>query len=238
MLVSQTACFSRGNGLAAPDAFVLSAGLWHMLHTTDVQLFRHDLAQLRDAAASFLAKAVQVRAACVLCKCPPDPCLMPGTRGVVMQAPPVSYFSISEVYPPKLKTEDKREHLTPARVDAYNRAIANSAILSPDGPFHLIDIHGLTQGALPNYARPLHAHLMHSCIFDINGSSVCTYHGSSTSGMQSCTFDINSNSVCAHQRSSTSGMQHGGNAYKQQCSAPAPGLWALSLRRVRPRVHP
>ena len=66
-----------------------------------------------------------------------------------MQAPPVSYFSMSEVYPPKLKTEAKREHLTPARVDAYNSAIANSAVLSPDGPFHLIDIHSLTQGALP-----------------------------------------------------------------------------------------
>lgn len=47
--------------MAAPDAFVLSAGLWHMLHMTDVQLFSLDLVQLRDAAASFLAKAVQVR---------------------------------------------------------------------------------------------------------------------------------------------------------------------------------
>ena len=47
--------------MAAPDAFVLSAGLWHMLHVTDVQLFSHDLVQLRDAAASFLAQAVQVR---------------------------------------------------------------------------------------------------------------------------------------------------------------------------------
>ena len=72
----------------------------------------------------------------------------------VMQAPPVSYFSMSEVYPPKLKTEDKREHLTPARVDAYNSAIANSAVLSPDGPFHLIDIHSLTQGALPVCTAP------------------------------------------------------------------------------------
>lgn len=73
---------------------------------------------------------------------------------MVAQAPPVSYFSISEVYPPKLKTEDKREHLTPARVDAYNYAIANSAVLSPDGPFHLIDIHSLTRGALPSCTAP------------------------------------------------------------------------------------
>ena len=149
----------RGDGLAAPDAFVLSAGLWHMLHITDVQLFSRDLVQLRDAAASFLAKAVQVRmvlSALDAQALTRSGYVVPASRSA-MQAPPVSYFSISEVYPPKLKTEDKREHLTPACVDAYNHAIANSAVLSPDGPFHLIDIHSLTQGAPRSCAEPLHA---------------------------------------------------------------------------------
>ncbi|KAK9825359.1 hypothetical protein WJX81_003344 [Elliptochloris bilobata] len=112
------------DGLAAPDAFVLSAGLWHMLHISDVQDFAQELVQLKLSATSFLAKAVQ--------------------------APPVSYCSISEVYPPKLKTEDKREHLTPARVDAYNLAIANNDVLYPSGPFHMLDIHRLTQGCGPD----------------------------------------------------------------------------------------
>ena len=55
-------------------------------------------------------------------------------------------FSITEVYPPRLKTDEKREHLTLASVDAYNEAVAESGILSPKGPVYLIDIHRLTLG--------------------------------------------------------------------------------------------
>ena len=60
----------------------------------------------------------------------------------------MSFFSISEIYPPRLKTEEKRQHLTLASVDAYNEAIAESGILVPSGPLHLIDIHRLTKGVM------------------------------------------------------------------------------------------
>lgn len=59
---------------------------------------------------------------------------------------PMAFFSITEVYPPRLRTEEKRQHLTPPAVDAYNRVINSSGILSPEGPLHLIDMHHLTQG--------------------------------------------------------------------------------------------
>lgn len=60
----------------------------------------------------------------------------------------MSFFSISEVYPPKLKTEEKRLHLTYNNVDKYNEAIQDSGLLVPKGPCYLIDLHHLTQGAL------------------------------------------------------------------------------------------
>ena len=63
--------------------------------------------------------------------------------------PPMSIFSISEVYPPKLKTEEKRQHLTLANVDSYNKALNDSGILVPEGSLYLIDVHHLTQGKAP-----------------------------------------------------------------------------------------
>ena len=62
---------------------------------------------------------------------------------------PVSFFSISEVYPPKLKTEEKRLHLTLENVDLYNRAIQDAGLLVPDGALYLVDMHHLTQGGRP-----------------------------------------------------------------------------------------
>ena len=130
-----------------PDAVVLSAGLWHMLHVTDVAGFAAELAQLKAAALGLLAQAVQVPGARPLPRGRRVPLAAPLTRAAARQAPPISYFSISEVFPPKLKTEEKRQHLTPAGVDAYNLAIATRAVLAPSGPLHLVDIHGLTHGA-------------------------------------------------------------------------------------------
>ena len=62
---------------------------------------------------------------------------------------PVSFFSISEVYPPKLKTEEKRLHLTLENVDLYNRAIQEAGLLVPEGALYLVDLHHLTSGGQP-----------------------------------------------------------------------------------------
>ena len=56
------------------------------------------------------------------------------------------FLSITEVYPPKLKSDEKRQALTLQRVDEYNQCIQDSHLLLPDGPFSLIDMHKLTKG--------------------------------------------------------------------------------------------
>lgn len=56
------------------------------------------------------------------------------------------FLSITEVFPPKLKSDEKKEMLTLQRVNDYNQCIQDSKILMPDGPFSLIDMHHLTEG--------------------------------------------------------------------------------------------
>ena len=72
---------------------------------------------------------------------------------------PVSLFSISEVYPPKLKTEEKRLHLTLDNVDLYNRGIQEAGLLVPDGALYLVDLHHLTQGRPAPGPKPHHFRL-------------------------------------------------------------------------------
>ncbi len=60
------------------------------------------------------------------------------------------WLSVTEVAPTRLKSyaSEKRRNMTPDRVDEYNRAILSSGLLSPDGPFDLLDIHALTRSEL------------------------------------------------------------------------------------------
>ncbi|KAK9784750.1 hypothetical protein WJX73_000604 [Symbiochloris irregularis] len=110
----------------APDFLVLSCGLWHMLHITDPIDFAATMHVFKDAAAAFTQAHSK------------------DGRG-----PQTALFSITEVYPPRLRTEEKRQHLTLPMVDAYNQAIAASGILAPPGTMTLIDMHHLTQGCGP-----------------------------------------------------------------------------------------
>ncbi|CAL8470181.1 g9723 [Coccomyxa elongata] len=109
----------------SPDAVVMSAGLWHMLHIDDPADYAKQLQLLGHAIKDFVG----------------------GLK--VAAAPPMSFFSISEVFPPKLKTEEKRKHLTYQNVDFYNEAIQESGLLVPDGALYLVDLHHLTQGCGP-----------------------------------------------------------------------------------------
>lgn len=59
----------------------------------------------------------------------------------------ISLCSLTEVYPPKLRSEEKRQKMTYQNVDAYNLVLATSGIFVPHGPMYLLDIHHLTQGA-------------------------------------------------------------------------------------------
>lgn len=54
--------------------------------------------------------------------------------------------SISSLRHAKLKTEEKKQHMTPANVKAYNVALTESRLLNPDGPAGLIHMHSMTEG--------------------------------------------------------------------------------------------
>jgi hypothetical protein len=161
--------FSRGPVLCrtqskqTPDAIVLSAGLWHMLHVDDPVDYSGQLQNLKQAINAFFANRPMVSYSCPCFmlwpkQCRPfvhSCCLCHNTRiclictvwWQVAPGPPISFFSISEVYPPKLKTDEKRLHLTYDNVDWYNEAIQQSGLLVPQGPLYLVDLHHLTQGA-------------------------------------------------------------------------------------------
>ena len=55
-------------------------------------------------------------------------------------------LSITEVFPPKLKSDEKRQMLTLQQVSKYNHGLINSKLLLPGGLFSLIDMHRLTKG--------------------------------------------------------------------------------------------
>lgn len=114
------------NVTSPPHFVVLSSGLWHMLHITDADDFVHRTENLKKAALALTESQ------------PP-----------AWRAPLLAMFSITEVYPPRLKTDEKRQHLTLALVDAYNEIIGDSGILAPAGPVFLIDVHRLTKGCGP-----------------------------------------------------------------------------------------
>lgn len=72
------------------------------------------------------------------------------------------FLSITEVFPPKLKNDEKKQALTLQRVDEYNQCILDSHMLLPAGPFGLIDMHHLTRGmrCAALHCTPALAHLI------------------------------------------------------------------------------
>ncbi|KAL3149930.1 hypothetical protein ABBQ38_013293 [Trebouxia sp. C0009 RCD-2024] len=103
-----------------PDMIVVSTGLWHMLHIGSPEGFQSAVTQLKQQSESLVNKpGADVR---------------------------MHFLSITEVYPAKLRSEEKRQALTLQRVDEYNQCIQDSHTLLPAGPFSLIDMHHLTQG--------------------------------------------------------------------------------------------
>ncbi len=53
------------------------------------------------------------------------------------------------MFPPKLKTAEKRQRLTLKSVDLYNQALLQGDLVVPNGPFYLLDMHHLTAGGTP-----------------------------------------------------------------------------------------
>ncbi len=60
--------------------------------------------------------------------------------------PATQFVSLTETVSFKLKDDLKKQHLTLQNVDRYNAVLKSSALLAPEGPCDLIDMHRLSQG--------------------------------------------------------------------------------------------
>ncbi len=90
-----------------PSLAVLSTTLWHLLHFTEASDFEAQLGQLR-AAAEGLGPAGSV-----------------GQGGTAegSAAPRLVLASGTETFPNRMKTAEKQRNMTPANLDAYNKAM-------------------------------------------------------------------------------------------------------------------
>lgn len=70
-------------------------------------------------------------------------------RPQVQNATEMFWFSVSSVVPAKLKTEQKRQQMTAARVAQYNQEIVRSGMLSSVPGMSLVDIHALSASCGP-----------------------------------------------------------------------------------------
>ncbi|KAL4439864.1 hypothetical protein ABPG75_002865 [Micractinium tetrahymenae] len=111
-----------------PSLAVLSTTLWHLLHFTEAADFQAQLGQLR-AAVEGLAPAATGQ----------------GGGGSGTAGPRLVLASGTETFPNKMKTAEKQRTMTAANLDAYNRAIEQSGLLAPSGPFSLLDLFPLTR---------------------------------------------------------------------------------------------
>ncbi|EFN51194.1 hypothetical protein CHLNCDRAFT_141365 [Chlorella variabilis] len=127
---SAAAASQLAKGRRQPSVVLLSATLWHLLHVTSPADFQTELGLLNAAAEGYRRAADEVAAA---------------AGGAAGTAPRLVLTSSTETFPNRMRTQDKRQSMTPANVDAYNAAIEKAGVLDPAGSFSLLDLFPLTQ---------------------------------------------------------------------------------------------
>lgn len=105
---SAAAASQLAKGRRQPSVVLLSATLWHLLHVTSPADFQTELGLLNAAAEGYRRAADEVAAA---------------AGGAAGTAPRLVLTSSTETFPNRMRTQDKRQSMTPANVDAYNAAI-------------------------------------------------------------------------------------------------------------------
>lgn len=107
---------------ASPSVLLMGAALWPMLHERDPQAQAHAraLGTVRDAVRG-----------------------LPPQAGL---APLCFWATTTALVGRQLNSDEKRDRLTPAAVDAYNRAPGTAQLLVPRGPCHVLDVHRVTRG--------------------------------------------------------------------------------------------
>ncbi|PSC69208.1 hypothetical protein C2E20_7231 [Micractinium conductrix] len=112
-----------------PALVLLSSMLWHLLHVTDPADFQARLAALRDAAAGYAARQQQERR---------------GKRGSA-GGPRMVVTSGTEMFPNRMKTAQKQSNMTPANLDAYNKAVVEAGMPAENSPLSVLDLFPLTR---------------------------------------------------------------------------------------------
>ncbi|KAF2294754.1 hypothetical protein GH714_016277 [Hevea brasiliensis] len=100
-----------------PDVLVMGAGLWHMLHITNVSDYGVALQSLRSSVLSFLPFSPQL-----------------GTDGPVtgyvsVRSPHLFWLGMPMLINGILKTDEKREKMSDEMWHSYDRALRNSRLL-------------------------------------------------------------------------------------------------------------
>jgi len=115
----------RHEGQPLPDVLILSSALWPILHVGDDAQFGQELVRIRELLMQRHSM--------------PD-----GTTRSMNAAMTTFWMSASAVVPAKLKTEQKRQMMTPERVRTYNWRMGAAGILRPRGPAHLLEMYRIT----------------------------------------------------------------------------------------------
>jgi hypothetical protein len=106
-------------GAPYPDVMVLGSGLWHMLHVTNSSKYSESVNRIREALLSLHSSVL----------------------------PHMFWLGLPTLVNSKLNTEEKRERMTDAMLDAYRRKLAGTKIMRQSGgPLVLLDVRLLSQG--------------------------------------------------------------------------------------------
>ncbi|KAA8530712.1 hypothetical protein F0562_005354 [Nyssa sinensis] len=117
-----------------PDVLVMGAGLWHMLHMTNPSDYGVSLRLLRDSVVSLLPIS------------PEFDTDGPITGSVSIRSPHLFWLGMPMLINSMLNTEEKREKMTDAILDAYDKELYGSKLLRQSGgPLLLLGIRSLSR---------------------------------------------------------------------------------------------
>uniref|UniRef100_A0A5B7BTI7 PC-Esterase n=1 Tax=Davidia involucrata TaxID=16924 RepID=A0A5B7BTI7_DAVIN len=117
-----------------PDVLVMGAGSWHMLHVTNSSDYGASLRLLKDSVVSLLPIS------------PEFDTDGPITGSVSIRSPHLFWLGMPMLINSMLNTEEKREKMTDAMRDAYDKELYGSKLLRQSGgPLLLLDIQSLSR---------------------------------------------------------------------------------------------
>eukprot|EP00249_Psilotum_nudum_P022505 c28542_g1_i1 orf=225-1355(+) len=127
-----------------PDVLVMGNGLWHMLHVNNASDYFDSLLNLQKAVLSIFPVASSFNEI-------PELGVRPGSlvAGSTPEVPQMFWLNFPTLITVALNTEEKQQKLTREHCASYNREVANSKLLRPEGPLTLLDLEHLSHRCGP-----------------------------------------------------------------------------------------